>query len=209
MQSPNSNSRGSGVSLRNVLQTSATALILGVAIGLPEAAAQVVTPPPVPDNLEVQEGETPYLIAHASGTQNYLCTLSASGFTWTFLGPQATLFDDGGQQVTTHFLSTNAAEGGVPRPTWQHSSDTSAVWAAPIASSSDPNFVVPGAIPWLLLRVVGVQSGPTSGATLAETTSIQRVNTGGGIAPVLGCKSAHDVGRRALVPYTADYVFYK
>jgi hypothetical protein len=39
---------------------------------------------------------------------------------------------------------------------------------------------------------------------------VQRVNTSGGIAPAAdGCARAADIGRRALVPYTADYVFYR
>ena len=99
--------------------------------------------------------ECPYLMARAEGTQNYVCVPTSSGHTWTFFGPQATLFGDGDQQVTTHFLSPNPAEGGTPRATWQHSGDTSTVWAAAIANSTDSSFVAPGAIPWLLLRVVG------------------------------------------------------
>jgi len=69
-------------------------------------------------------------------------------------GPQATLFNEHGQQVITHFLSPNPDEAGTARATWQHSRDTSAVWARAIASSSDPAFVAPGAIPWLLLELV-------------------------------------------------------
>ena len=76
-------------------------------------------------------------------------------------------------------------------------------------SSSDPAFVAPGAIPWLLLQVVGAQDGPTGGDKLSETTFIQRLNTSGGIAPSTGCAMATDVGKRAFVPYTADYFFYK
>ena len=110
------------------------------------------------------------------------------------------------QQVTTHFLSPNPAEGGTPRATWQHSGDTSTVWAAAIANSTDSSFVAPGAIPWLLLRVVGSEG---SGGKLTATTYIQRVNTAGGIAPVTGCKSAKDTGKKALVPYSTDYVFYR
>jgi hypothetical protein len=185
-----------------------TAFIVTLAIA-PNAAAQVVTPPTVPANLEVPAGNIPFLIAHAVGTQNYVCLPTSSGYTWTFFGPQATLFDDIGQQVTTHFLSPNPAENGTPRATWQHSGDTSTVWAAAIANSTDPAFVVPGAIPWLLLRVVGSEDGPAAGATLTATTYIQRVNTAGGIAPVTGCKSAKDTGRKALVPYTTDYAFYR
>jgi Protein of unknown function (DUF3455) len=78
-----------------------------------------------------------------------------------------------------------------------------------IASSSNPGFVADGAIPWLLLQVVGSQDGPTGGDMLTPTTFILRLNTIGGIAPSTGCTSATDVGKRALVQYTADYVFYK
>jgi Protein of unknown function (DUF3455) len=182
-----------------------TALIVTLAIA-PNAAAQVVvTPPTVPENLEVPDGSIPYLMAHAEGTQNYVCLPTSSGYTWTFFGPQATLFGDGGQQVTTHFLSPNPAESGTPRATWQDSGDTSTVWAAAIANS-----VAPGAIPWLLLRVVGSEEGSGLGGTLtATTTYIQRVNTAGGIAPATGCKSAKDTGKKALVPYSTDYVFYR
>jgi hypothetical protein len=128
---------------------------------------------------------------------------------WTFFGPQATLFvDSPSRQVITHFLSANPADGA-QRPAWQHSGDTSAIWGAVAASSTDPNYVAAGAIPWLLLRVVGSAAGPTGGTTLTGTLFIQRVNTQGGVAPATGCKSAQDIGKKALVTYTTDYVFYK
>jgi len=34
------------------------------------------------------------------------------------------------------------------------------------------------------------------------------VNTEGGLAPSIGCDRLTDVGRRAFMPYTADYFFY-
>jgi hypothetical protein len=68
---------------------------------------------------------------------------------------------------------------------------------------------VPGAIPWLLLEVVGADAGPTGGTGLTETVFIQRIRTSGGLAPATGCDHALDVGAKALVPYTADYLFYK
>src|SRR5262249_36506504 len=113
------------------------------------------------------------------------------------------------QQIATHFLSPNPSESGLPRATWQSSFDTSKVWARAIASSTDPSFVAPGAIPWLLLTVVGTGRGPTDGAFLTQTTFIQRLNTSGGIAPSTGCSQSTNVGATALVPYTADYVFYR
>ena len=173
------------------------------------AAAQSIVPPSVPAGLEPPSEVQPFLMAHAEGTQNYTCLSSSSGFTWSFFGPQATLFDEANQQVITHYLSPNPVEGGTPRATWQHSADTSAIWAAAIASSTDPAYVASGAIPWLLLQVKGSDTGPTAGATLVGTLFIQRVNTQGGLAPATGCKSAKDVGKKALVPYSTDYVFYR
>jgi Protein of unknown function (DUF3455) len=183
--------------------------VVALTVGLSRAEAQVI-PPPVPANLEVEFGNTPFLVGHATGTQNYVCLLRAGGFAWTFFGPQATLFDDDGQQLITHFLSPNPDENGTMRATWQESQDSSAVWALAVANSTDPAYVLPGAIPWLLLRVVGAEAGPTGGASLSATTFLQRVNTSGGIAPAAnGCAHAADIGKKALVAYTADYVFYR
>ena len=86
--------------------------------------------------------------------------------------------------------------------------DTSTVWARAIASSSDPAFVAPGAIPSLLLQIAGVQDGPTGGDKLSETTYLQRLNTSGGVAPSTGCTQSTDVGKTAFVPYAADYFFF-
>jgi hypothetical protein len=156
-------------------------------------------------------GEKAFFEGHAFGTQDYICLPSGTGFAWTFFGPQATLFNDDDKQVITHFLSPNPFEGGTSRATWQHSRDTSTVWAvATLATTStDPAFVAPGAIPWLRLQAVGAQDGPTDGDKLAATTFIQRLNTSGGEAPSTGCTRSTDVGKKALVPYTADYFFYK
>ena len=44
---------------------------------------------------------------------------------------------------------------------------------------------------------------------LSGTTFIQRLNTVGGSAPETGCDIPTDVGRKAFVPYRANYFFYK
>jgi hypothetical protein len=167
----------------------------------------------VPANIQVEKGNKAFLEGHAVGTQDYICLPSSSGFAWTFFGPQATLFNEHDKQIITHFLSPNPSPNDplgsdTPRVTWQHSRDTSTVWAMKIAESSDPAFVELDAIPWFLLEVVGAQDGPTGGDKLPETTFIQRLNTLGGVAPSTGCTST-DVGKMALVHYTADYFFYK
>jgi hypothetical protein len=115
------------------------------------------------------------------------------------------LFDDDDKQVITHFLSPNPLEGGKPRPTWQHSRDSSAVWAKKNTEYSAPDFVAPGAIPWFRLEVVGDQDGPMGGSKLTATTFIQRLNTSRGVAPSTNCT----LGDQALVDYEADYFFYK
>jgi hypothetical protein len=194
------------------------ALALASSPARAQTAANSFTVPPVPGNIQVQAGNTLFLQGHALGTQNYICLPSASGFAWTFFSPQATLFinfkffgRDFSQQIITHFLSPNPDEDGIPRATWQSSLDSSAVWAriAPDGSSSDPNFVAAGAIPWLLLERVGKQRGPQGGDILANTTFIQRLNTVGGVAPSTGCSETANVGATRLVPYAADYFFYK
>jgi hypothetical protein len=177
-------------------------------IGIANAQIDTLKAPDVPANLVVPEGNSLFLKVNATGTQNYICMPTG----WTFFGPQATLFvkfkwfnSEIVQQIGTHFLSPNPAEGGTARPTWQGSLDTSSVWARAIANSTDPMFVAPDSIPWLLLQTAGTQRGPGGGATFAQTTYIQRVNTLGGIAPTGAC----NVGAVALVPYTTDYYFYK
>jgi hypothetical protein len=186
-----------------------TAFLLTLTVTAPVQAQERLQAPRVPENLEVPAGHRVFLITHASGTQNYVCMPSATGVTWTFHGPQATLFNGSGEQLLTHYLSPNPDEGNTLQATWRHSRDTSTVWAVAIANYAESDYVDPGAIPWLLLRVAGVEYGPTWGDKMARTTFIQRVNTDGGRAPATGCSTAADTGKRAMVPYTTDYVFYR
>jgi hypothetical protein len=207
---------------RILLVVGATALAVAFTVSLPQPAhADHVTPPRVPDDLKVEEGNTPFLEGHAVGTQNYIClpcpnatTTAAmcpdsSGFAWILFTPQATLSRDNDKEVITHYFSPNPDEGGTIRATWQDSHDSSRVWGGRAISSTDSNFVALGAIPWVLLPKAGVQGGPLGSDTLTQTTFIQRLNTSGGVAPPTGCTSSTDVGAKAFVPYTADYFFYK
>ena len=196
--------------IRRILRFAcATVLAAALASIVPQQAyAQRAPLPPVPDAIQVPSGHRLFLAGHAVGTQNYICVPSGAGFAWTLFGPQATLHHDDARQMMTHFLSPNPDEAGMLRATWQHSVDTSAVWARAIASSTDSGFVAPGAIPWLLLEVVGADRGPTDGRRLTRATHIHRLNTEGGIAPATGCSQSVNVGIRIFVPYEADYFFY-
>ncbi len=193
-----------------ILRATAAAMLVALSLVLPRIAwaDAGIVPPPVPGDIQVPAGATAFLMGEASGTQNYVCLPSGAGHAWVLYGPDATLFD-GNVQVFTHFLSPNPAENGVPRATWQHSKDSSRAWAMAVAMSTDSNYVAPGAIAWLKLQVVGAQSGPTAGNKLTPATWIHRVNTAGGVAPATGCAQPSDVGKKVLVPYTADYIFYK
>jgi Protein of unknown function (DUF3455) len=170
--------------------------------------AQTITPPNVPSNLKVQDGNVPFARVMARGTQNYICLPSG----WTFIGPQATLFVSVPwitgpilQQVGTHYLTPNPSETATNRPLWQSSTDSSIVWGKQLEFSDDPNYVQPNAISWLLLQAAGYQNGPAGGTMFSKTTFIQRINTTGGMKPTTACTT----GAREFVPYTADYVFYR
>lgn len=190
----------------------AVALAAAFATSLPQPAyADEVIVPPVPDNLQVRDGSRAFLVGHAFGTQNYICLPTASGFAFSLFTPEATLFADDLGQLITHFFGPNPEENRAIRAAWQDSRDTSTVWAAAVATATDltdPQFVAAGAIPWVLLDKVGVKAGPDGGDRLTKTNHVQRLNTHGGSAPSTGCSSLADVGKKAFVPYTADYFFY-
>jgi hypothetical protein len=184
------------------------------------AYADSLTPPPVPDNIQVPAGNKLFLVGHAVGTQNYICVPSSTGMRYVLFTPEATLFDEEGEQLITHYFGPNPDEANTDprvisdhtiRAAWQDSRDSSTVWGQvrPGHSSTDPAFVEPGAIPWLLVTIVGRQDGPTGGDRLSATTFIQRLNTSGGVAPSTGCASLADLGNSAFVPYRTDYYFYK
>jgi hypothetical protein len=198
----------------------ASALVLACAFGTVSYAVAQVTPPTTPDTIAVPAGNSAYLVGHAFGSQGYTCLpTSTGGAAWNPTArPEATLFTDlfGQQfQIITHFQSINANPNpGVTVPlsgnaTWQSSLDSSRVWMVKkngIDAGSDPaSCPNTGSIQCLLLQSVGNKKGPTSGNLLAKTTFIQRLNTRGGAVPTTACA----VGQTQLVPYTADYFFFR
>lgn len=201
-------------------------LVLGCAFCMsPFAAAQNITPPITPAAITPPAGNSAYLMGRAVGTQGYVCLPTSTGASWTVNSsrPEATLFVrlfGHDVQIVTHYLSpvTNPnqfAPDPLPfgSPTWQSSLDSSVVWAKAltpaVTSGSDASCPAPGAIPCLLLQSIGSLKGPTGGKAMTHTTYIQRLNTTGGTAPATGCSNSTDVGRQVLVPYTADYYFFR
>src|SRR5437868_15182509 len=128
-----------------VRNLSMAALALACAFAVTNAAAQV-TPPPTPTDIAVPEGNSPYFVGHAYGSQGYTCLPTSTGGTaWNpSARPEATLFSDlfGQQfQIITHFQSINEGpKAGVIPPlsgnaTWQGSLDSSRVCAVKAAGS--------------------------------------------------------------------------
>jgi plastocyanin len=181
--------------LARTLARNAIAAALALPALLPgAAAAEAVLPPPrVPSAIRAPGGHVPFLLGHATGTQDYVCQPATAGYAWTFVAPAATLVDDNGAPILTHFAG----------PTWQAPDGSAAVGAR-----EDGVTVSPSAIDWLLLRATSATPGPDGGGQLAATSYVQRVNTTGGLAPAGGC-DATTIGAAAEVPYTADYYFYQ
>jgi hypothetical protein len=188
-------------------------------------AKKKITTPVTPAAITPPLGNTAFLVGHAVGTQGYVCLPMSTGASWTVNAsrPEATLFAGSSgkdKQIGTHFLSPDTNPNQfAPKPlpvgsaTWQSSFDSSKVWAKKqqsIPAGSDrtscPNS---GAIDCLLLQVIGSEPGPAGGKSLTKTTFIQRLNTKGGSASVDGCSTSADVGKQTLVPYSADYYFFR
>jgi hypothetical protein len=183
-----------------------------------EASHGHVRAPAVPTTIQVEAGHEAFLVGRGIGTQNYHCSPSGTGFAWVLFTPEAVLLSDSGRQITSHFFGPNPREPNVDptvtaqgtiRAAWRHSRDSSTVWGRAFPPSFDPEFVRPNSVPWLLVETKGTVEGPGGGDTLTRTTFIQRVNTLGGLAPSTGCSAAADVGKKAFVPYEADYFFFR
>jgi hypothetical protein len=162
-------------------------LIAGGILAL--ASGQQITRPEVPDNIKAPAGEEIVLQVHATGSQVYVCQVSADQkFSWTLKGPEAELTDGQDKTIGTHYAG----------PTWKHA-DGSDVVGKLVARADAPEA---GAIPWLLLSA----SGHAGNGILSRVTSIQRIRTKGG-QPPNSCDESHR-GTEVEVPYSADYYFY-
>jgi hypothetical protein len=209
------NIRNTGHHIARGIRLTVCISALGTAfvVALPQVGyAQQVTPPSVPGTLQVPEGNEPFLIGHAFGSQDYVCAASGSGVAFVLTTPEAVLFDNPARRVVNHFFSPNPAEGGTIRATWQSTRNSSVFWGQAVHAATfatDPEFVAQDAIAWVLLSKAGVLEGSGNGDDLAAATFVQRVNTVGGLPPAIGCHSPADIGTTAFVPYEADYVFYR
>lgn len=170
-----------------------TPLWLAAAAGFAAAGCALPMGPlahKVPATLAPPSGEVLTLMVAAAGTQIYECRGTAGAApAWTFVAPEADLYDDKGRVVGKHYAG----------PSWEWP-DGSKV-KGEVTQRADGT--APGSIPWLLLAATST-GGP---GVLAATTSIQRLDTRGGVAPAGGC-TAQTVGQQARVYYSANYAFY-
>ena len=163
------------------------------AIGITAAAilaSGCTTSSIIPQKLNPAANESMTMIVPAKGVQIYECRAGKNGgFEWAFVAPDAALFDTTGALIGKHYAG----------PHWE-AADGSKVVAKLVERADAPKA---GDIPWLLL---GAKSVGPEGA-FSKVTSIQRVNTVGGVAPKAGCSQAN-AGTPARIPYTADYYFF-
>ena len=158
------------------------------------ACASLQKPTPtvnVPDKLKPPASESLAMMVPAKGVQIYECRTKkdqAGDYEWAFVAPEADLFDTSGRKIGRHYAG----------PHWE-STDGSKIAGTVNASTDAPQA---DAIPWLLLVTKSVGSL----GSFSKITSIQRVNTVGGVAAKTGC-SQSAVGTTARIAYAADYYF--
>jgi len=163
--------------------------LLVAACATPQPSRSMVK---VPGKLKPGANESLAMIVAAKGVQIYECRArkdQVGGYEWAFVAPEADLFDARGNRIGRHYAG----------PHWE-STDGSKLSGTVKERADAP---VADAIPWLLLAAKSV--GPEG--SFSKVTSIQRVNTVGGVAPKAGCSQAA-VGTPARTNYTADYYFF-
>lgn len=175
--------------MRTSLIKSTAASLLFSTVAFAAQAGTDNRAPEVPFEIAVEDGNKVHFHGYAEGVQIY----TWNGSDWGSAVPRATLFDEDGNIVATHFGTPNG-------PAWRSNSGSEVVGKLP------PKRVIVDrtAIPWLLLTADSdLTHGP---GILAATSFIHRVNTEGGVAPL---EAGTVVGQVVEVPYSADYFFYR
>jgi hypothetical protein len=170
------------------IQSGAAALLCTAATFVAQAGTDNRAPE-VPPEIAVEDGNKVHFHGYAEGVQIY----TWNGSDWGNAVPRATLFDDDGNVVATHFGTPNG-------PAWRSNSGSEVVGKLPPKRAR----VDETAIDWLLLPAFAeFTHGP---GILGATSFIHRVNTVGGKAP---SEAGTMIGQVVEVPYSADYFFYR
>ena len=176
----------------------ASAAFLSACAGMSPSASTPMMAKPfsqdgMADAVKVPAGHRVALETVGVGEITYECRAKADmagAFEWVFVGPQADLNSRSGTKLGTYYG---------PPATWA-ASDGSKITATQVAVSP----AMAGSIPLQL-----VKANPATGAgAMNGITYIQRVATKGGVAPAMACDAAN-AGRKQVVKYQADYIFWK
>ncbi len=172
------------------------AALASACTGVPMAAPQAMSSysqAALPAAVQVPAGHRVALETIGAGNITYECREKASAagqYEWVFAGPMAELTDRQGRSIGRYFG---------PPATWA-ASDGSAITGTQLA-------VAPGGDGNIALQLV--KANPASGDGVMKGIShVQRVTTRGGVAPAITC-DAQGKGKREVVKYQADYIFWK
>jgi hypothetical protein len=179
-----------------VLASITTLAALGACGGMPGSmpgGAMSYSQAALPAAVQVPAGHKVALETVGVGEITYECRVKADTagvHEWVFVGPKADLNARGGAKLGSYYG---------PPATWA-STDGSKITGKQLAVAPAPA----GNIPLQL-----VQADPAMGSgAMSGVTYVQRVATRGGVAPAMACDAA-GVGRRSIVKYQADYIFWK
>ena len=147
----------------------------------------------LPEAVRVPAGHKVAMETVGVGRITYECRAKVGmpdAFEWAFVGPQAVLNNRAGQAVGRYFG---------PPATWENN-DGSKLTGLQLAIAP----ASPGSIP---LQLVKANAAMGTGV-MQGVSHIQRVATQGGVAPAAPC-TGNTTGRREVVSYQADYIFWK
>ena len=189
--------------MKTRLSATTLAAVAVAAAALLSACAGTLNPMPtampmfsqamLPAAVQVPAGHRVAMETVGVGQITYECREKANmagQFEWVFAGPEAVLQDRKGRAIGRYFG---------PPATWALN-DGSALTGTQVA-------VAPAGAASIPLQLVKANPATGSGA-LVGVTHIQRVDTRGGVAPAMPCGMA-DKGKREVVKYQADYIFWK
>ena len=169
----------------------AAAAILCACVGAGAPMMLKVDNAALPEAVRVPAGQKVTMTTTGVGEITYECREKkdlAGQHEWAFVAPVATLYGADRKAVGKYYAG----------PTWE-AADGSKVTGKQVAVAP----ASPGNLPLQL-----VKAEPAMGAgAMTGVSYIQRLNTKGGVAPAMACDAAGK-GKRQVVAYEADYVFY-
>lgn len=150
-------------------------------------------PPPAPASL-MPAGEREVERFATRGVRTYECRAKQadpSSAVWAYTGAESDLLDAQGKPVGRHTF---------PPAVWELTDGSKLTGGEVRARVSAPES---NSDPWIL-----VSTRSTGGeGRLSKVTSLQRLNTFGGVAPATGCDTK-SIGSKQRVSFTADFVFF-